>query len=216
MGFLPLLLLLAGIGALSWLAWISVQSLLQARALYRLARLTAVEPDEFGRQAFRGRVRISGALRKGFGDLLWCRTETQVYHRRRKSSGWSTVSKVDEIASFKLEDGGVEIVVVGYPTEVQSTRSRTDTHDRSGFFGWGHGQDDRRTIYTYLTVPIYATVLGRRVDAASLGQDNKLGLLLSPHEPRHAGDIELWKGIAGLAAVTGALVTGLVIYYGRL
>ncbi|HEX7900392.1 MAG TPA: hypothetical protein VF950_21670 [Planctomycetota bacterium] len=216
MGFLPLVLLLVGIGALSWLAWVSLQSLLQARLLYRLARLEGVEPDAFGRQAVHGRVRVGRALQKGFGDLLWCRTVKQVYQRRRKNSGWSTVSTEDEIASFTLEADGAEIVVAGHPTEVQATASRTDTHERSGLFGWGHGHGDRRTVYTYLAVPRSATLVGRRVSATTLGQDNKLGLLLSPHQPGQAASIELGKGVAGLVLVTAALVIGLVIYYGRI
>ena len=40
-----------------------------------------------------------------------------------------------------------------------------------------------------------------------------LGLLLSPHEPRQAANLELGKGIAGLAAVTAGIVIGLVYYY---
>ena len=210
------LLLILGAVALSWLSWISLQSLLQARALYRLARSAAVEPDEFGRQAVRGRVRVRQPLQKGFGDLLWCRTENQVYRRRRKSSGWSTESTQEEIATFALETSAGPVVVAGPPTEVQGSQARTDTHDRSGFFGWGHGHGDRRTVYTYLTVPPYATVVGRRVSAEAFGPDNKLGLLLSPFEPREAAGIEVRKGIAGLAVVTGAIVIGLVIYYGRI
>ena len=206
-------LLVLGAVAASWLAWISLQSLLQARALYRLARTAAVEPDEFGRQAVRGRVRIERALQKGFGDLLWCRTQHQVYRRRRKNSGWTTESTQDEIAAFKIEDRGGEIVVVGQPTEVQGTRERTDTHDHSGWFGWSHGNGDRRTVYTYLAVSAYATLVGRRISKEAFGQDNKLGLLLSPYEPRQAANLELGKGIAGLAAVTAAIVIGLVIYY---
>jgi hypothetical protein len=213
-GFLPVLLLLAGVAALAWLAWISVQSLLQASALARLARLEGSEPDAFGRQAVHGRVRVDRPLQKGFGDLLWCRTEQQVYRRRRKNSGWSTVSTEDEIASFTVEAAGAEIVVSGHPTEVQATASRTDTHERSGLFGWGHGHGDRRTVYTFLTVPRAATLVGRRLSATTLGQDNKLGLLLSPHEPGRAAELEFWKGVAGLAAVTGAIALGLAWYYG--
>lgn len=213
MGCLPLLLLGLGILAASALAWFSLQSLLQARALYRLARSASGEPDGFGRQALHGRVRVTRALQKGFGELLWCRTQNQVYTRRRKNSGWSTVGTRDELAAFVLDVQGQDLTLSEEPTEVQETRRRVENHERTGFMGWGQGDGDRRTIYTYLDVPSSATVVGRRTGPATLGRDNKLGLLLSPHEPAKAAGIELGKGIAGLALVTVAVIVGLLIYY---
>ena len=213
MGFFPVLLLIVGTGALSWISWISIQSLLQARALFRLARVPRDAEDERGRLAVHGRVRLAQALSKGFGDLLWCRTQHQVYRRRRKNSRWDTVSTLEEIASFTLETSRGEVTLDDHPSEVQGTQSRTDTHERSGLFGWGHGNGDRRTVYTYLPAGRVATAVGRRNGPASVGKDNQLGLLLSPHEPGHAASIEVWKGIAGLAIVTAGIAVGLVLYY---
>lgn len=214
MSFFHVLLLILGIGALSWLSWISLQSLLQARALYRLARLSGAAEDPRGCLAAHGRVRLARALAKGFGDLLWCRTQQQVYRRRRKNSGWDTVSTEEEIASFTIETPGGTLALDGPPTEIQGTTSRNDTHERSGLFGWGHGHGDRRTVYTYLPAGRVATVVGRRTGQGTVGRDNKLGLLLSPYEPGRAASIELWKGIGGLALVTAGIVLGLVLVYG--
>ena len=210
MGCLPLILLGVGVAIASYIAWISLQSLLQARALFRLARASSTEPDDYGRQALYGRVRVERVVQKGFGDLLWCRTEEQVYRKRGKNSGWKTEHTEDEMAAFTLEGGGQEISLAELPSEVQGTRSRTQLHDPGGFFG--HSNGDRRTVYTYLAVPRYVSVAGRRVDAGRLGRDNKLGLFLSPHEPGHAATIELWKGIGGLLVVTAALAFGLFVY----
>lgn len=211
MGCLPLILSALGVALLSWLAWVSLQSLLQARALYRLARLPSTAPDEFGRQALHGRVRVDGPLRKGFGDLLWCRTVQQVYRRRGKNSGWKSLSTLEERAVFTIETPDGPVVLKEAPTEVQGTASRTETHDRTGWFG-GHGNGDRRTVYTFLPVSDAVSAVGRREGPATLGKDNKLGLLLSPHEPGKAAGIELWKGIGGLVLVTAAVIVGLIAY----
>ena len=122
---------------------------------------------------------------------------------------------MEETASFTVEASGGELALEGAPSEVQGTRSRTETHERNGLFGWGHASGDRRTVYTYLKVPAYVSVAGRRVDGGRIGRDNKLGLFLSPHEPRKAASIELWKGVVGLLGVTAAVVAGLVIYAGK-
>lgn len=214
MGCLPFILFSLGVALLSWIAWVSLQSLLQARILYRLDRLAGASPDPLGRQAVHGRVRIDVPLTKGFGQLLWCRTEEQVYRRRGKNSSWKTESTLEETARFVVETGEGALVLSTMPTEVQGTATRTETHDRSGWFG-GHGNGDRRTVYTFLLVPATATVVGRREGPATLGKDNKLGLLLSPHEPGKAAGIELWKGIGGLVLVSAAVIVGLMIYYGQ-
>jgi hypothetical protein len=210
-----LILLVLGVALASWIAWISIQSLLQARTLFRLARTPSMKPDEYGRQAAYGRVRVERALSKGFGEVLWCRTEHQEYRRRGKSSSWKTVSTQEEIASFTFEASEGELRLADPPSEVQGTRGHTDTHERGGFFGWSHAHGDRRTVYTYLPVTPYVSVAGRRVDGGRFGRDNKLGLFLSPHEPGKAATIELWKGLFGLAVVTAAVVVGLVMYAER-
>ena len=212
MQVLPLILLLLGIGAASWFAWISIQSLLQARALFRLARLPRSAPDERGCQAFYGRVRVSRGVSKGFGELLWCRTDHQVYRRRGKSSGWKTERSEEETAEFVVEAHEVGVSLAEYPTEVQDLRSKTIVHNRTGLFGWGHASGDRRTVYSYLPVVPMATIVGRLARSGGLERDNKLGLLLSPHEPGRAATQELWKGLLGLLAVTGVLALALTLY----
>ncbi len=211
MGFIPLLLLGLGIAVAAWLSWISIQSLLQARLLFRLARRPSDAPDAYGRHAVYGRVAVSRALRPPIGiDVLWCRTQQQVYRRRRKNSGWSTVSTEDEVAGFTIAAHGGSLRVSGLPTEVQGTASTRVVHDQSGWL-WGHGDGDRRTLYTYLPVVTYATLVGRREGEAFV-RDNKLGLFLSPHEPGKAAWLETWKGVGGLLLVTAAITLGLVFY----
>lgn len=212
MGFLPLLLLGLGIAAASWFAWVSIQSLLQARMLYRLARLPSQAPDPLGRAAFYGRVAVTRRLELGFGELLWCRTEEQVYRRRGKNSGWKTESTKEEVAGFTIDAHGGPVSFEGLPTEVQGAKGRTDVHHRSGWFGLGHGSGDRRTVYTYLPVIGYASLVGRLKVPGVVERDNKLGLLLSAHEPGKAANIELFKGLAGLVAVTALIFTGLHLY----
>lgn len=211
MGFIPLLLLGLGIAVAAWLSWISTQSLLQARLLFRLSKRPSGGPEERGRQAFHGRVVVTRPLRLGFGDLLWCRIEQQVYRRRGKSSGWRTERTEEQAAGFTIDAHAGPVRLSGLPSEVQGTSSRTDTHDRSGWFG-GHGNGDRRTVYTYLPVVVRATVVGR-LDGEAVERDNKLGLFLSPHEPGKAAWLETWKGVGGLLLVTAAITLGLVMYY---
>ena len=215
MGFLPLVLLLLGIAAGSWLSWISLQSLLQARLLFRLARRPGETPDERGRQAFYGRVSVARAVQKGFGDLLWCRTEHQVYRRRGKSSSWRTESTEEETADFRVEAHAGPVGLAEDPSEVQGSESRTDVQERTGWFGLGAGHGDRRTVYTFLRVCPYAAIVGRHRDLQWVERDNKLGLFLSSREPSQAAWVEVGKGVAGLLAVTVALAVALVVYYNR-
>ncbi len=210
MGFIPLLLLALGVALASWLSWISLQSLLQARLLFRLSQRPSAGPEERGRQAFHGRVAVTRPLRLGFGDFLWCRTEQQVYRRRGKNSGWKSVGTEEEMAGFTVEAHAGPVRLVDLPSEVQGTSSRTETHERTGWL-WGHGNGDRRTVYTYLPVVAYVTVVGR-LNGQSVARDNKLGLFLSPHEPGKAAWLEVWKGVGGLLVVTAALTLGLVFY----
>ena len=213
MDLVTLLVTGLGIAALSWFAWISTQSLLQARRLFRLARRPGEGPDDRARQAVYGRVRVARALRYGGSDVLWVRIQHQVYRRRGKSSSWATVSTQEETADFTIDAhlGGIRLAEL--PTEVQGTGSWTEVHERSGWL-WGHAHGDRRTVYTYLAVTSYASAVGR-LDGQTLARDNKLGLLLSPREPSHAAWIELVKGVGGLLAVTAAIAFALSWYYGR-
>lgn len=210
-----LILLVLGILVCSYLSWISTQSLLQARLLFRLARRPSQAPDDRGRQAFYGRVSVARPLEKGFGALLWCRTEHQVYRRRGKSSSWRTESSRDETADFRIEAHGGPVSLADAPTEVQRTKSRTEVLERTGWFGLGAGHGDRRVVYTFLPVCPYATVVGRHRDRDAVERDNKLGLLLSPREPGEAAWFEVLKGLAGLAAVTAVIAVVLWFRYAR-
>jgi hypothetical protein len=215
MGFIPFLALALGVAALSYFAWISTQSLLQARMLFRLARRPGEAPDERGRQAFYGRVAVTRAVRKMFGDVLWCRTQHQVYRRRRKSSGWRTESTQEELAEFAVEAHAGPVRLADLPTEVQGAQAKTVVVQRTGWFGLAAGHGDRRTVYTYLPILPYAAVVGRHKDRDAVERDNKLGLLLTPREPSQAAWIELGKGVAGLLAITAVLAFALAYYYGR-
>ncbi len=215
MGFLHVVLLLLGIAVGSWLSWISLQSLLQARLLFRLARRPSHAPDERGRQAFYGRVSVARAVRKGFGDLLWCRTEHQVYRRRGKSSSWRTESTEEETADFRVEAHAGPVGLAEHPSEVQGSESRTDVQERTGWFGMGAGHGDRRIVFTFLRVCPYVAIVGRHKDRERVERDNKLGLFLSARPPDHAAWIEVGKGVAGLLLVTAVVAIALVAYYNR-
>lgn len=208
MTFLPLLLLALLVVVLAYAAWISLQSLLQARALFRLAAHPSGAPDERGRHAVYGRVRVIRAPRRGGVDVLWVRVQHQVYRRRGKNSSWSTESTEEETADFSIDAHAGPVRLSDLPTEVQGTRSFTEVYERTGWL-WGHGNGDRRAVITYLAVTSSATAVGR-LDGLSLGRDNKLGLLLSPHEPEKAAWTEVFKGVAGLVLVTAVLAAGLL------
>jgi hypothetical protein len=73
-----------------------------------------------------------------------------------------------------------------------------------------------RTIHEWLPVVLGLTVMGKLVRSGSevsLVPDEKLGLQFSPHTPRAAAAIEFAKGVAGLAAVAGAVLLGVHWYY---
>ena len=150
-------------------------------------------------------------LQPGFGDVLWCRTQHQVYRRRRKNSGWSTVSTDEMAADFMIDAQGGPLGLSGLPSEVQGTSSHQVVHEQTGWL-WGHGDGDRRTLYTYLPVVAYVTVVGR-LEGQAVARDNKLGLLLSRHEPGKAAWQEVLKGAGGLLLVTAALAAALAMYY---
>jgi hypothetical protein len=212
---LVLVAFLVGIGVGSWAAWVSLQSLLQARALYRVPPPGMGLPEGPGPAALRGDVTVLAPIRGRGAGFLWYRETEQEYRRRGKNSGWKTVGDTQYVASFKVETGGGAFHVQDFPSETQGVESTIDYADRA-WLGLFHTGGDRRTVRRWLRIPPRLTVVGRlerHGDEARLVKDNKLGLLFSPHEPRRAARIELAKGVAGLLAVTAAVVAGLWIYY---
>jgi hypothetical protein len=213
-GFLAILLLVALIGLLSWWAWLSLQSLLQARLLLRIRSLASHLPDQPGPAAVRGRITITGPIR-GNEECVWFRRTTQVYERRGKNSGWKTVADDQYAASFVVEAGGRVFLVDDFPTEAQGVESNTEYLD-SAWLGLFQSSGNRRVVHRWLRTSSHLTVLGRlerKGDQSHLVKDNKVGLFFSPHEAGRAAGIELAKGVAGLLAVTAALAGGLWFYY---
>ncbi len=218
MNFLVVVLCLAGVALLSWVAWISLQSILQARVLLRARATSARLPDRPGRAAVRGRVRVFAPVRRpDAGAALWFHCAHQEYRRSGKRRSWRTVSEESERAVFTLESGGREFHVEGDPTKVQGTETRT-VYDDEAALGLFRSSGDRRRVLRWLPVPEQLTVLGRleaRGGDPILVKDNKVGLLLTPHEPGHAAAIEIAKGVAGLVAVTAALALALGWYFSQ-
>ncbi len=215
MNWLVVLALLAGVPLLSWFAWMSLQSLLQARLLLRIGSMAAHLPDRPGPAAVRGAVTLHDPLRgQGREGWLWYRETLQVYRKRGKGSSWRTESDDVEMAAFSVRAGNRDFHVDEFPSEVQGERSNTEYLDEA-WLGLFHSHGHRRVVHRWLPVPALLTVLGRleqKRDEAHLVKDGKVGLLFTPHEPGHAAWIEILKGAAGLAAVTGALTLGIYLY----
>lgn len=213
-GLLAFVALALAVGALSFFAWVSLQSLLQARLLFR-ARELARGPGPDGRMALRGRVRVQEALRlHGAGPVLWRKATHQVLVRSGKNRRWKTVHEEEDVASFVLVADGREVTLEGPPTEVQAAQTRTDYDEPGGCLG-GH---TRRVLLQWLPVASTLTAVGRLVPVAGgwrLARDNKVGLLLSPRDPESAAWVEVAKGLAGLAAVTVLTALGIWLYYSR-
>ena len=213
-GFLAFVALALAVGALSYVAWISLQSLLQARLLFRVREL-ARGPGPDGRMALRGRVRVDEPLRlHGAGPVLWRRAVHQVLVRSGKNRRWKTVHEEVDLASFVLVADGREVGLHEPPTEVQAVRSRTDYDEPGGCLG-GH---ERRVLLQWLPMASALTAVGRlegRAGAWRLARDNKVGLLLSPRDPESAAWVEVAKGLGGLVVVTVLTALGIWLYYSR-
>jgi hypothetical protein len=214
-GFLAVVALVVGVAVASWFAWVSLQSLLQARALYRVRALSSRPPEGLGPAGLYGEVRVEAAMeRTDVGAPLWFRCTYQEMRGSGKNRGWKTVQDEVKMAHFDVEAGGRRFHVEEFPSEVQGASTRT-VYDDEAFLGLFHSNGHRRRILRWLPVPRRVTVVGRveaKRDGLVFVKDNKLGLLLSPHEPGRAAGIELGKGIAGLAAVTAAIIAGLWFY----
>ena len=213
MAILVILLILGGL-LLAWLSWISIQSLLQARMLFRLGHLQAALPDRPAPAAVRGPVRILLPIESPeAGPCLWYRRKLQVLDGYGKNKGWKTRDDTTFAAHFAVEAQGREFRVEEPPTELQATETSTEYPD-GGY--WFASRGDRRVVHEWLRVPRLVTVVGRleaTSTSVSIVKDGRLGLFVSPHDPRKAAGIELWKGLGGLLAVTAAIALGLSLYW---
>lgn len=209
--------MVAGGVFLSWLSWISIQSLLQARLLRRAAGCLGGDLEQGRAVALHGRPQVARAVRgPGRVDVLWYHCRHQELRRSGKSNRWVTVGEEEELAQFSLETPGGPIGVADHPTEVQDERTRTTYGDPGGCSTLGFGRRTR-TLEQWLPVTPLVTVVGRfevRGDRRAIVRDGKTGLLLSPHEPGQAAYWETLKGWAGLLLVTACVAAGLWLYLG--
>jgi hypothetical protein len=213
MGLLIILLVLGGI-ALTWLSWISIQSLLQARMLSRLGLSQASLPDSPAPAAIRGSPCILVPIHvPELGECLWYHRRVQVVDGYGKNKGWKTREDTISAATFTVLAEGRNFTVDEPPTEVQAKQSKTEYPDGRVLFA---RRGDRRVIHDLLRVPPVVTVVGRLEASGNtlrIVKDHKVGLFVSPHEPRKAARIELSKAVAGLLAVTAGIALGLALYY---
>lgn len=205
------------VAASSYFAWISIQSLLQARLLFRIRTLAGRAPSGSGPFALHGTLTILDPLReRGMDGFVWYRKTHQVYRRRGKHRRWETVDETVRMAGCLVTWQGREFRLEETPTEVQGTESFTEYHDGGTFRQLFTSIGDRRVRHSRLAVPARITVAGRlerRPHGEVVVKDNKVGLLLSPHEPSRAASVEFAKGLAGILGVTLALAAGLWFYY---
>jgi hypothetical protein len=207
----------AALALLGWLAWVSLQSLLQARLLFHAARRFAAVARDGEAAALDGRAIVEHPLSLwGMKNLLYYRIEfyeLRGYGRRRS---WSKVGEEVKMAGLALEIGSRRVEVLDLPTEVQSTRSKTEYGSGQGWlnFGWWSMDDDKTKVH-YLPVGTRVTVVGRlerRGDREALVRDSKVGLLLSPNPPERAAWIETAKGAGGLALVAAGWAAMIYLY----
>lgn len=214
-GFLAFVVLALAVGALSYIAWISLQSLLQARLLWRVRQLAELGPGPDGRIAVRGRVQVTRPVRlHGAGDVLWYRIRHQVYRRSGKSGRWVTEHEESEMARFSVRADDRDVEIEDWPTEFQATRTETRYEEPEGCLG----RRSRRMLLEWLPSEPRLTAVGRLLEKDGrlrLHRDNKVGLLLSPRDPEAAGWVEVAKGVGGLVAVTALTAAGIWLYYAR-
>jgi hypothetical protein len=206
--YTSLLLGLAGLGGTGWLGWISVQSFRQGQRLSALPRSggAAVEGEVL---AARGKVKILAPLTvPGAFPCLWYRERVEearswLVRNRWDSDRWRTVSDDVRMATFAVVIDGEEIEVESMPTEVQGTQTTVDREDRNLLAVLLEDFGSRRRC-EWLPVREEITVIGRlerRGGRRVLVPDPQLGLLLSPHAPDDAGNIETLKAAVGFVGV---------------
>lgn len=211
---LVLILVVLGVAVLSYFAWISLQSLLQARLLFRLGSLSSRIPSAEGPVAVFGTLRVLDPLRQqGMGGFLWYRRTLQVRRGSGKNARWETVEDNVWMAACAVTTQGREFRVEETPTEVQGTEAFTEYLDGGYFFS---SNGDRRVRHSRLAIPARLTVAGRlerRPHGEVVVKDNKVGLLVSPRQPSRAASVELAKGLAGFVAVTAGVAAGVWYYF---
>lgn len=211
LGALPLL----------WIAWISLQSLLQGVFLRSVPHISLTEAAEQG-GLIEGRVEVSDPLKpSSTGPCLWRRITIQQrgsdsvvgyvanLSGNSRRSTWRTVSDGYEMASFSIVVGSERVRVDGEPTEIQGQHSRTNRGDSGLFDGWFGGGLQSKEIVRWLPQVPRLTVLGKveRKDGGwVLSRDPLLGLLLTPHPPGRAALFEFLKAAAGFAVAIGGAV----------
>jgi hypothetical protein len=211
---LVLIVVVLGVVALSYFAWISLQSLLQARLLFRLGALSSRIPSADGPVALFGTLRVLDPLRlQGMAGFLWYRRTLQIRRGRGKNARWETAEDNVWMAACLVTSQGREFRVEETPTEVQGTETFTEYLDGGYFFS---SNGDRRVRHSRLAIPDRLTVAGRlerRPHGEVVVKDNKVGLLVSPRQPSRAASVELAKGLGGLVAVTAGVAAGLWYYF---
>ena len=208
--WLWIILTLVALAALGYLAWISIQSLMQASLLRSAAKADGRTSGSDRPAAIHGPLTVVDPLNTADRrNLIWYRT---IHEERRgwgKNRRWVTVGREEEAAPFQIESGGRQISVNDHPTEVQGAESKTQ-YGEGGFFGMFSNQ---RSKTRWLPVTPTLTVLGRlesNGDEGEMVKSPKVGLLFSPHEPSKAAMQETFKGIAGLIGV--GIGIGVVIW----
>src|SRR5262245_49748278 len=117
--------ILVGAAGTFYLAWVSVQSLVQAHMLRRWRHATPA--GVAGRAvALNGKVRVRQVLRVAhLGDVLWHRETVKV--RRGKTE--YTQSVTSDRGDFSIVVGGDEVTLGDDPTEVQGAGSKSTTEE---------------------------------------------------------------------------------------
>ncbi|HEU4339317.1 MAG TPA: hypothetical protein VFS19_04550 [Planctomycetota bacterium] len=206
--FLLIVALVGGVLGVA-LLWYSLQSLLQARLLWRW-RHPSLDGLSGRRAAMRGAVRVDEVLHVSpIGDCLWHREVVTV--RRGKSS--SKESDISQMAGFVLLVDGREYRLPDLPTEVHGGESSTSYDD------WeiGHLLWSGRRSYSNRWLPVtdHLTVVGqirRSGRRWEIAKDPVAGLLFSPEPPVKAALREFVKGALGVAVAIfgiGLLIWGL-------
>jgi hypothetical protein len=193
------------LGLLAWLAWISIQSLFQARLLFAALGLTDLKDRLDRAVAVWGRTEPLDPLGRKWGEpAIWAKEVDQHYKHGGKNSGWRTDATREDSWPFALHfPGGGRVLVRGKPTEVHGEEGRTVSRGT-----------DLRTVHSWLPAGGDLTVLGKVVladDGATLVPHGKAGFLFSTKEPRRQAAWELVKGIAGALFVLFALLILLLL-----
>lgn len=205
MSFAVICTLLLFASGIAYLAWWSVQNLIQAELLGR-CRTVSLAGLVGQPAALRGPVRVHQVLRIAhLGDVLWHREIIKV----ATGKGEHTRADTAEMGDFSIVVGGEEVRVAEKPTEVQGAASKT-TRDKAevGDFIFGH---DETVIDEWLPLLEELTVVGlvrRNGTGWEIVADSKAGLLLSRHDPGRAAlqeKIKGWLGLAGAVAALGVL-----------